>query len=126
MTEKPLSRAHYIKFFLISLLVLLVADGGLLLIPSDWRSGYVLIASLIMMATLLIFPKIKSFSGEKRKVRPIWILFGVANVCVALVIVFFDFSPGMTLALMMGILFASGQVTSIVLIQYLKNRKIIF
>jgi phosphatidylserine synthase len=108
------------------MLVLLVADGGLLLTPSNGRSVYVLIATLIMMAALLIFPRIKLFSDEERRARPIWILFGVANVCAALVIMLFDFSPGSALPWMMGILFVSGQVTSIVLIQHLKNRKIIF
>jgi len=114
------------KAIVMSLLVLMVFDGIFLLLPRDWQPSYVLLASLVMMAAIFILLRIKPLSEEEKRVRPLWFLLGIANVCVALVFVLFDFSPKSTLLWMMGILAASSQLTSFALIQYLQNRKIIF
>lgn len=127
MTEKPLhsSKQYFIEFFLICLLLLMVVDGGFILIPSNWQSGYVLLASLIMMADIFIFPRLKPLSDEERRIRLIWILFCIVNLCVALAFILFDFSSRITLGGMMGMLFVSSFLTSAVVFQYLRNRRII-
>jgi hypothetical protein len=128
MVNRPLhaSKQHFIKSLVISWLMLMVADGGFILIPSNWRSGYVLLLSLIMMADIFILIKPNQLLDKERRIRSIWILFGIANLGVALAFVFFEFSPGITLGGMMGILQVSSVLTSFVLIQYLKNEILFF
>lgn len=79
-----------------------------------------------MMVDIFILTNAKSLSDKERRMRLIWILFGVANLSVALAFVFFEFSPGITLGVTFAILQVASFLSSLVIIQYLKNKNIVF
>ncbi len=119
------SRQHFVKRFILSLLVLLIADAGYILVPTIWRSSYVLLASIIMMVDIFILTDQKPLLDKEKRIRLIWILSGLANISVALAFMFFEFSLGITIGAALAILQVSSYLTSLVIIQRLKNKQVV-
>ena len=123
----PTKRKYYFIIVSISLVVLLIAGGAFFLIPETYRPYYGLGASFVFMIDVLIMPSLKSgiLSDDDKKARPFWILLGILIIFEALVFVFSELSPQDAFPWIFSIVEVSSLLTSFVLYQYLRERKVI-